>query len=149
MEKEVGAYLKRPQQRRHQLINLPRADVLPKTHMIPGPKMQHAPLHPPHRLLARLRPPLRPKRPHVLPERLFVPVHGPRADADDGAGGEVVAADGGAAGGDDALEDEARGRVHAEVFLDAGVHVGEVLLGEGEVDVAAGGRRGLWRGGGW
>ncbi len=104
--------------------------------MIPGPKMQHGPLHPPHRLLARLRPPLRPKRLHVLPERLFVPVHGPRADADNGAGGEVVTADGGAAGGDDAFEDEARGRVHAEVFLDAGVHVGEVFLGEGEVDVA-------------
>lgn len=104
--------------------------------MIPRSKMQHGPLHRSHLLLARLRPTLRTKRLHILAERFLVASDGPRADADDGACGEVVAADGGAAGGDDAFEDEAGGRVHAEVLLDAGVHVGEVLLGEGKVDVA-------------
>ena len=104
--------------------------------MVPRAKMQHGPLHRADLLLASLRPALRPERLHVRAEGRLVAVHGPGADADDGAGGEVVAADAGAAGGDDAFEDEARGRVHAEGFLDAGVQVGEVLLGEGEVDVA-------------
>lgn len=104
--------------------------------MVPRTKVQHGPLHRADLLLASFRPALRPERLNILAERLFVAMHGPGADADDGAGGEVFAADLGAAGGDDAFEDEAGGRVHTEVFLDAGVQVGEVLLGEVEVDVA-------------
>lgn len=104
--------------------------------MIPRAKMQHGPLHRADLLLARLGPALRAERLDLLAESFLVAMDGPRADADDGAGWEVFAADLGAAGGDDAFEDEAGGRVHAVVFLDAGVHVGEVLLGEGEVHVA-------------
>lgn len=104
--------------------------------MVPGAKMQHGPLHQADLLLARLGPAAGAESLDVLAENLLVAPDGPRADADDGAGGEVVAADLGTAGGDDAFEDEAGGGVHAEVFLDAGVHVGKVLLGEVEVDVA-------------
>lgn len=98
--------------------------------------MQHRPLHRAHLLLAGFRPALGPEGLDVLAECFFVAVHGPGADAYDCAGGELLAADLGAAGGHDALEDEAGSRVHAEVLLDAGVHVGQVLLGEVEIDVA-------------
>ena len=104
--------------------------------MIPRAEMKHRPLHLAHLLLIRVRPALRPVSVDVLAEHLLVPLHGPLADSHNGAGGVVLAADLGAAGGDDAFELEAGGRVHAESFLDAGVHVGQVLLGEGEVDVA-------------
>ena len=104
--------------------------------MVARAEMKHCPLHLAHLLLTRLRPALRPESVDVVAENLLVTLHGPLADSDDGAGGIVLAADLGAASGDDAFELEAGSRVHAESFLDAGVHVGQVLLGEGEVDVA-------------
>ena len=104
--------------------------------MVPGAKMQHGSLHRADLLLAGLCPALRAESLNVLAKSFLTAMDSPRADADDGAGWEVFAADLGAAGGDDAFEDESGGGVHAEVFLDAGVHVGEVLLGEGEVDIA-------------
>lgn len=105
--------------------------------MVPRAEMKHCPLHLAHLLLTRLRPALRAVSVDVLAENLLIPLHGPLADSDDGAGGVVLAADLGAAGGDNTFELEAGSRVHTESFLDAGVHVGQVLLGEGEVDVAS------------
>ena len=104
--------------------------------MVPSAKMQHGPLHRADLVLTRLSPALRAESLNILAESFLIAMGGPRANANDGAGGEVFAADLGAAFGDDAFEDESRGGVHAEVLLDAGVHVGEVLLREGEVDVA-------------
>ena len=104
--------------------------------MVPRAEMKHCPLHLAHLLLTRLRPTLRPESVDVLAKNLLVTLHGPLADSYDGAGGVMLAADLGAASGDDAFELEAGSRVHAESFLDAAVHVWQVLLGEGEVDVA-------------
>ena len=138
---EVGkrnqeSYLKRPQQSGRHHIHLPRAHIPPETHMVARAEMKHCSLHLAHLLLTRLRPALRPESVDVLAENLLVTLHGPLADSDDGTGGVVLPADLGAAGGNDAFELEAGSRVHAESFLDAGVHVGQAFLSEGEVDVA-------------
>ena len=129
-------YLKRPQQSGRHHIHLPSAHIPPETHMVPRPEMKHCPLHLAHFLLTRLRPTLRPESVDVLAKNLLVTLHGPLADSDDSAGGVVLAADLGPAGWDDAFELEAGSRVHAESFLDARVHIGQILLGKGEVDVA-------------
>lgn len=60
-------------------------------------------------------------------------VHAPGLRRDDGARGQVVARELGAARGDDAREARGRGRVHAQRLLDDLVHVGQrfdVVIGE-------------------
>ena len=129
-------YLESPEQGGHQLIDLPSADIAPQTHVVSCTEMQHGPLHSANLFLAGLGPALGAENLDVVAEGLLIAPDSPGADANDGTGREVLSTDLGAAGGDDALEDEARGRVHAEVLLDAGVHVGKVLLREVEVYVA-------------
>ena len=92
--------------------------------MVPSAKMQHGPLHRADFLLARLYPALRAESLNILAKSFLIAMDSPRADADNGAGGEMFATDLGAAGGNNTFEDESGGGVHAVILLDAGVHVG-------------------------
>jgi len=149
--------LEPPQETRHELVHLQRADVAADARPRPGPEVEHGRSH---RLQFGLavtlllaffvvvvgcKPSLRPERVDVLSKHLGAAVQHPRVAADDRASGDVLVADGGAGGWDVAFEEEADGGEEAEGFGDDGVEVGEFLsvwegdeAGGGGVDGAGG-----------
>lgn len=121
--KATPTNLKVQHQRRHDLVNLHGADILAQADMIPGPELKHGLFHLLD-LFGACEPTLGPVIVGVGAENGSVALNHPGVDADDGTGGDVVAADHGAGGRNDALVVETEGRMQAEGFLDAGVEVG-------------------------
>ena len=125
----------RPQQRRHQLIDLHERDMLPQTDMRPPAKLKHGSFHIARRL-GVAQPPLGTIGVAIVAKGLPVALHDPGVAADDGPARDGDAADLGPGGRDDAFEHGAEGGTHAEGFLDAGVEVGQLAgLGEGGLEV--------------
>lgn len=116
-----------PQESRNQLIDLQQTDVLADTRARAGSELEHSRLHVLELRGGRVDPALRDKRVDVRAEDLGPPVQDPRIAAYDHAARDVLAADGDAGRGRDALEDQTRSRVHAEGLLDHGVEVWEFL----------------------
>ena len=85
------------------------------------------------RLFRIFQPPFRPVYIHVLAKDITVAVDNPCVDAHYGPGGNLLAANGRAACGDNALWRKAGGRVDAEGFFDASVEVWKLgCFGEGK-----------------
>ena len=108
-----------------------------QTNILPGPELMHTLMHRLHPRGILIEPPFRPIDIHIPPKHFGVAVHDPRVHADDRAGGDEVAGNHGAAGGDDAFVHDGEGRVHAEGFVDDGLEVREGA-GVGEADVGVG-----------
>ena len=96
--------------------------------MIPSPKLKHGLLHLLD-LFSVPQPAFGPVLVGVGAKNAAVTLYDPGVDADDGTAGDRVAADGAAGGWNDALGVEAKGRVQAEGFLNAGVQVRHGICG--------------------
>lgn len=123
----IVAYLESPQKARHGFVNFQQTDVFPNARPSPHPELDHGPFHCLPALLISLDPSLWPIDLDVGSEDLRPSVDDPCIAADDGAPGDHLPADLGAACRHDTLERKSGSRVQAEGFFDASVQIGETL----------------------
>lgn len=119
--------LKIPQKRRNEFIHFEERNIFPNTRSRSRTELQHGPFHFFELIRRGFDPSLRAEGIDVFAKDFGPAVDDPGVAADNGASWDVFAGDFHALGWDDAFQEEAGGRVHAEGFLDDGVEIGEFL----------------------